>query len=244
MNQPPLEPFNDPELKAALRRAIGQEAAPAGLRDRIRAAADAKVTPEVKDAPPIKLRQPRGPLYRLAVAAILVIGFGGLAYRIWDMNRVPQYDQRAAIPDSLYQGMIKTHALRVASAAGDDSGKTLLAISGLSQKIKRPMFVPDLSQDGWTFQGAAVRDVDSNPSAQLFFTKGNASISVFSMPVAAAPGVKDGSDYQYSFASHPIAGFTRGLGLYCIVGSSADHSLGAEEVKRLLDRHKGEMTGG
>lgn len=248
MPQPPVQPFDDPGLKAALGRALGREAAPADLRSRILAATagEQKSTPPNRRTAdrsdqPIPLR--RHPLYRLAVAAVLIIGFGALAYQIWDMNRAPKYDVAYAIPNSLYKAMVDTHTARLTHPAGD-SVTTLPAAASLSGEVKRPVFAADLTKDGWKFEGGAVRDVGGHPTPQLFFTKGKASLSVFSLPASAAPGARDNTDYATSFNNSPIAGFMKGNGLYCIVGSSPDNSLPLDEVKQLLDRHRGELTRG
>jgi len=245
MPQPPVQPFDDPALKAALGRALGREAAPADLRSRILAATAGgqKSVPALatRSDQPIPLR--RSPLYRLAVAAILIIGFGGLGYRIWDMNRAPKYDFAIAIPDELYKAMVDTHSVRVTHPTGD-TVTTLAAAGSLSAPVNRPVLVADLTKDGWKFEGGAVRDVGGHPTPQLFFTKGQAALSVFSLPAAAAPGGREGSDYATVKENSPIAGFMKGDGLFCIVGSSPDNSLPLEEVKQLLDRHRTELTRG
>src|SRR6266542_6235247 len=107
MNVPSFEPPDDPALKGALRRALGVENAPAGLRERV-VAVPAKPTMT-------GFRRSLG--YRLAVAAVLVVGFGGLTYQIWQMNRRPDY---AGISDSLYQNMIDAHNARSGQAVGGD----------------------------------------------------------------------------------------------------------------------------
>jgi len=82
--------FNDPDLKALVRRAWGTEAAPSALRDRIEAmgigagrARAAEITPAPAlpaSAWPWALRHPR-PLYGLAAAVMMVIGFA-VAYQL------------------------------------------------------------------------------------------------------------------------------------------------------------------
>src|SRR3954471_1806810 len=98
MQEIPLQPFDDPALKAALRRSLEREVAPAALRDRISKLSQAQGQPtlklseksEVPENKPIPMFR-RSPAYRMAVAAVLLIAFGGLAYKVWDMNRSP-YD--------------------------------------------------------------------------------------------------------------------------------------------------------
>jgi hypothetical protein len=245
MEQPPVQPFEDPALKAALRRALDRPTAPAGLRDRIAAMAveSRPATAPQEDAKPIPMRQPRGPLYKFAIAAILVLGFGSLAYQVWQMNKGPDYSYATAVPDSLYASMLQTHTARASGSAGGDSVTSFDAASGLASQINRPVFAADLAKDGWTYRGGAVRNVGSHSAAQLFFTKGKAAVSVFSLPAAAAPDAKDGMTYERNYHDAPIAGFLKGKGLYCIVGSSEDGSLTVDEVKRLLEAHRRDVKG-
>jgi hypothetical protein len=240
MEQIPDQFSDDPALKAALRRALDQEAAPAALRNRI-LALTAEPSAEAA-APPRSLKMPRrSPLFRFAVAAVLVIGFGALGYRIWQMNQGPTYDP--GLTQALYKEMVDVHAARGAQTTPDQV-TTLAAAGALSKSIDRPVLVADLTRDGWTFQGAGVRKVAEHQAAQLYFTKGKEAISVFSLPASAAKGAHDDTDYVKDFNGSPIAGFTHGKGLYCIVGSSPDDSLQVAEVKRLLAEHRGEISKG
>jgi hypothetical protein len=227
MNDPSSDPSDDPALRGALRRALGIESAPAGLRERVLAMT-------AKPAP-TGFRRSLG--YRLAVAAVLVLGFGGLGYQIWQMNRGPDY----VVSDALYQNMIDAHNGRMAQAAGGDKISNVAEAAKLVSDIQRPVFAADLTRDGWTFQGGSVRNVGNDRAAQLFFTKGKAAVSVFSLPASAA-GAQYAMDYEKVYNGSPIAGFTRSGGLYCIVGTSTDGSLQVAEVKRLLAEHRGELV--
>src|SRR5689334_554320 len=119
MQQPPVQPFDDPALKAALRRALDRPTAPDALHDRIRALAGesrVEARPAVDDRP-IPLHPRRGLYLKLAVAAILIIGFGNLAYQVWS-NRKPTCDYATAVPDPLYASMVQTHSARGTGSAG------------------------------------------------------------------------------------------------------------------------------
>ena len=261
MEDPQVQSFDDPALKAALRRALDQERAPADLRDRIRAMAASAAAPAAETVPymraagagdeaaadaPIPMFR-RGPVFKFAAAAVLVLGLGSMGYQIYLANRPPPYTAVAqyAVPPSLYKGMTQTHDERVAgSATPPDTTTDLAAAKGLSGAVKRPVFVAQLTSNGWKFEGGGVRDVGPHSAAQLFFTKGNASISVFSLPASAVPQAKDDVTYDTVFNGHPIAGFVHKGGLYCIVGSSTDDSLKLDEVKALLQSHRGEIAQG
>jgi hypothetical protein len=228
MEEPAAQSFEDPKLKAALRRVLGSEGAPAGLRERIAAMAEG-------DTPPIRVNWRQSWVYKLAVAAVLVVGVGGLAFQVWKMNH--PYNPAVAISDSLYEAMLTAHHSGEAA-----SGVTALAkAEELKTQINRPVLVADLTRDGWRFDGGGVRKVGDFSAAQLKFSKGKASISVFSLPAKAASGAQYGAEYDTVFNGSPIAGFLKGSGLYCIVGSSTDGSLTVDEVKRLLAEHKGDL---
>src|SRR5881628_2649034 len=90
MNTTSPNSFEDPELKAAVRRVWGGEVAPAALRERVQAigigaasapAADVVPQPAARSAAWMwPLRYPR-PLYALAAAVMIVVGFA-IAYQL------------------------------------------------------------------------------------------------------------------------------------------------------------------
>ncbi len=252
MEELPVQPFDDPALKAALRRCLGKESAPAGLRERIAALSSAPTQPTMKlatdskpaaDAKPIPMFR-KSPLYRFAVAAVLLIGFGSLGYQIWKMTHQNPYIPSYIISDAAYQNMVDHHEDHKTGKTTDHI-TTLAAAPGLGKQfgeMKKGIFVPDLTKDGWTFKGASVQKVENGTGVQLFFTKGNEALSVYSLPASTvAPKSIDKQDYEKMFNGMPIAGFTDSGGLYCIVG---DKSVDLTEVKRLLNEHKGEIAKG
>jgi hypothetical protein len=242
MAQPPVQPPDDPALRAALRRALGTEHAPAALRVRIQALASNAGVATATDQPtdqPLRLPAPRrGPLYKLAMAAVLLICFGGAAFQIWRINQPPKYDATYAIPNSVYKAMADAHTARAAQQS-PDTVTTLATATDLAKQLGRPVFVPDLTRDGWTFQGGAVRAAAGKQVPQLFYTKGDQSLSAFSFPADVAQ-TQDGTDYETTFNNHPIAGFTKKGGLFCIVG---DKSLPLPDLRTLLDQHRDEIRG-
>lgn len=245
MQQPSLQPFDDPALKAALRRSLGQEAAPAALRDRIKAMAQQNA-PVANYSPgqqkPIPLFR-KSPLYRLAVAAILIIGFGGLAYQIYQMNKSP-YDQTQVFTAGLYQSMLDAHTARQQSTVADPV-TSMASAATLSKQIGQPVFVADLTKEGWTFKGGSVTKVGSDQAAELYFTKGNSAVSVFSLPASLVPNAKEGQSYETLYKGAAIAGFTKGNGLFCIVETSQGGPLtDSGEVQKLLQDHLNQISKG
>ncbi len=241
MREPPVQPFDDPALKLALGRALGRPAAPAALRQRIASMAGEKtgrsITAEVEHKPIRMFRQ--SPLYKLAMAAVVLICVGVAAVIVYKSNQPPKYDQYA-FPKQLYTDMVVTHNARASSATGD-TVTALASAADLSKQLNRPVFVADLSKDGWAFAGGAVRSVGSRSAAQLFFTKGKSKISVFSLPREAVPDAPEGAHYDITWKDAAIAGFMGKGGLFCIVGTSEDKSLNVDEVKRLLAEHESEI---
>jgi hypothetical protein len=249
--EPPVSSFDDPALKSALQRSLPKERAPEGLRQRIAAmAAGASAeTPTMRIAPqgsvgevPIRnLRHSWQKWGRLAAAAVFAIAAVVAAVMINRQSGAPAPGYEIA--NSVFKGMVNAHEARKAGTATPDTVTTLASAGAtLSKTLGHGVLAADLTQDGWTFQGGAVRNVASFQAAQLFFTKGNASISVLSLPASAASSAKDGSSYEISFQGSPIAGYVKQGGLYCIVGQSADNSLTIQDVKSLLEKHRGEIV--
>jgi hypothetical protein len=110
----------------------------------------------------------------------------------------------------------------------------------LGARVKRPVFVPDLTSDGWTFKGGAVRKLAGRETPQLFFTKGNQNISVFSFPADVAPKAIEDTSYDATFENLPIAGFVKKGGLFCIVG---DNSIPLPDIRTLLESHRPDLKG-
>src|SRR4051812_49114682 len=149
MQEPPVQPFDDPALKVALRRSLGRESAPADLRQRIRGLAKQDGASGGVKAKDKTLPLRRSPLYKFAVAEVLILGFGGLGYQIWQMNQKPSYDVATVISDDLYKAMKTTHMARVGGQAGPDAGNNLGAAAGVGGQVKRPVFAGGLAEDGW-----------------------------------------------------------------------------------------------
>ena len=247
--EPPVSSFDDPALKSALQRSLPKERAPEGLRQRIAAAAatTSAAAPTMRIAPqaasgevPVKnLRHTWQKWGRLAAAAVFAIAAVVAAVMINRQNApAPGYE----IANSVFKGMVNAHEGRKAGTATPDTVTTFASAGPtLSKTLGRGVLAANLTQDGWTFQGGAVRNVASFQAAQLYFTKGNASVSVLSLPASAATSAKDGSSYEINFQGTPIAGYVKQGGLYCIVGQSSDNSLTIQDVKALLDKHRGEI---
>lgn len=174
------------------------------------------------------------------MAALIMIGFGGLTYRIWEMNQPPKYDGTTVISPYFYNDMLTAHARRVAGESGPDTVTSLAAAgSDLGKQLGRGVFVPDLSPEGWAFQGGAIRKIGSFDAAQLYYTKGEQSLSAVSLPTSAMRDSAEGARYDTVLSGSPIAGFVRGNGLFCIIGSKG---VNVEDVKQMLVKHEGQIA--
>ena len=245
--------FDDPRLKAAVKRAWGDEKAPADLRARILAALDEEPDGSEEapaSAPAIAGRIGRSggswrlfvPLGPWAAAAVLLVSVGLVGFHFLRSS-----DGRdAPLPLAAAEPMLATHVgccalpdhhFVPAPASGDfaDAGKWLASRAS----------VPVLSVavgDGWTFCGAGPCPVGGQQSGHLLFKRGKQELSIFSL--AAAPfhmGGKD-EDYTASVRGHDLAGFTKDGGLYCVVGYDPDHAWGARDVQKLRDRLKSDFN--
>ena len=236
--EPPVQSFDDPALKAALARSFTKERAPEALRNRIAALTASGGKPAAwEDAPPIKLPVYRQRWVRLAAAALFAVAAVITAVLV---NResssvTPGYE----IANSVYKGMVSTHEARKNNTATPPDSVTTLAAAGqqLSKQLGRAVWAPDLTKDGWTFHGGAIRTIGASQVAQLYFTKGQESLSVLSLPSSLAKGAKDGSTYETTFSGTPIAGFLKKDGLFCIVRQGGPEST-TQDIKALLDKHR------
>jgi len=144
------------------------------------------------------------------------------------------------IPTELAQALVARHDSCssepdhhfLAGVAKDD----LTAIrKTLARSLDQRVLVTNLPE-GWVFRGAQLCPVGQDRAAHVIFTRGNQTISLFSLPNADYPSSTNDVPYESMAAGHPIAGFTHGNGMYCLVGSSPDGKLTLDELKRLRDQ--------
>jgi len=235
MDRDPTHHFRDTELKAAITRNLGRETAPATLRQRIRQSLQDAAEPSPTSAPP----RPERPWLRpVAAAAILLIGLGALGYQLWEMYRpMPQFQAvTLQLEPELAAAMIQTH--RACAAAAEHHNLTNVSSEDftamtvhLTEALKRPAVAKPL--EGWTFRGADICKVGEVQAAHLVFTRGDAVVSLLSLP-APGYGETDGASYEMKTNGHVIAGYARADALICLVGSPSA-ALGMKELKRLRD---------
>ena len=222
MSDPSPSSFDDPVLKAALKRAVGPEAAPATLRTRVEQALHAEAMAPLKRA---AAQRPAGwrnnPFVGLAAAAMLIIGVG-LIYtnvlRKGDDGRLTELPKQMALDmAAAHDRALANAALHELKAPKDD----LSAVRGeLKEKLEHPVLVASLGSD-WDFQGARVATVGTTPASELVFKskKTGDTVSVFSIPGRAYYATEEGLEYEQVADGHPIAGFVRKGIVHCLVGS-------------------------
>jgi hypothetical protein len=237
MTQEPLE-FDDPALRQALKRAFGGEMAPLPLASRVHSALASEAEPAPK-----RTARPRPRIWSLAAAACLCLfSVSLMAMQVW--KTFAPREQLAVksldIPTELAQDLVARHDIAASQpdhhylpgVAQDD----LNAIrKTLAKSLDQRVLVTTLP-DGWVFRGAALCPVGQDRAAQLLFTRGNQTVSLFSLPNADYPTSSNDTPYESMSAGHPIAGFTHGNGLYCLVGSSPDGKLSLDDLKSLRDK--------
>ncbi|MGH7179854.1 MAG: hypothetical protein ACREJC_20935 [Tepidisphaeraceae bacterium] len=241
-----MSEFEDPALKAALRRVYAPQRAPTALRRHVRRA--------LEEIAPLSrfnaMRLVRSPVLGLAVAAMLLIVVGAFAYEYF---RPVSQARRVAnvvhvnLPAKIAEALVARHDLcaRTAdhNALGGIAQSDFAAISdALTDKLGFTPLVT-VPNGGWTFRGASACEIRGAQAAHLLFTRGKQSLSIFSVPVRAiAYSPPEHAVYELTVANHPIAGFVRGGVLNIFVGSFDGDSLPLKDLTVLSARLRDRTT--
>ena len=243
MHEP--EFFDDPSLKQAVRQAWGSERAPEALRRRLsELLADERGGMRIAARP--AARYPRwwqgrfNPLYGLAAAAIVLLGFG-ISYHYFSppsSNPVgPQFvASGSSLPVTLADNLVSRHD--TCCRADDHHGIPSDDFRQIARELERQLNIRVLASPldpSWTFHGASVCPVGAVNSGHLVFARDKQFVSLFSLPASVLNNahLKPVSEMDQN---HPIAAFETGNGVYCVVGSSADGSLTLQQVQFLRDK--------
>jgi hypothetical protein len=230
--------FDDPALKEALKRAFGHETAPAILRQRVTAAWAAE-----QRASALRARSAwHNPLSKLAVAAVLLIGFGVAYFILFRSTSVPIPSYFASSMLSAHDqcaGLGDHHLLQ--GVAGDD-------LAAVRQKLRQELGHPVLASSpgpDWTFAGAGICKVGDTPAAHLLYKRGDDTISIISINARAfSYSTQDGMTYEDTVNDHPISGFVKGGAVHCLIGSSKAGKLTLRELNGLRKKLKGSVSMG
>jgi hypothetical protein len=251
--------FDDPGLKAAVRRTAGREAAPPALRSRVESLLAAEATAgtlnsatgnDVDTAAPTRRRIASGrDVWRTAaIAAAVLLVLGWLGYRVREEFFPPRQiagnaaNRLTAIPASLVLDLVRAHddCAKLADhhkIPGDDPEKLrekLTAAAGINASTI------SLGAD-WKFRGAGVCQVGAKQAAHLQFVRADEFVSIFSMTATDDCGY--GTDaYNDIVEKHPVAGFRHGDALYCVVASAGERSLTKDAIEPVLQKVQGSLA--
>jgi hypothetical protein len=248
--------FDDPGLKAAVRRAWGEDAAPQRLRGRIsHLIATAASMDHSADLP---APQPGWQIwasraYAIAAAAVLIFAIGLLALyyqgainigpgnpiaRAQAVSLVPT---RTEVPVQVMRSLLATHVAcaRLPDHHLIDRAVGAKSYSELSLKLTADLGFPVVARriggEDWKFLGAGECDVAGTRAAHLLFGKGNDIVSVFSLPSDCMSGCAVGAQFDGMYQGHPVAGFARSGASYALMGSSPSGALSAQSLASMRD---------
>jgi hypothetical protein len=249
MSDSEFKSFNDPALRAAVRRVWSDERAPQELRQRMMALCPTQSGPgkargnRGRSYEPVSMRI-RSTLYGLAAAAIFLLAVG-IAVADWNLGgRGPLRAPRVvALPTALSNDLYARHDADAKAAEHQLIGvsQTDFKAMGkqLQQRLNFPVLAANLPGKGWKFHGASVCKVGKTVTAHLLFDLyGKEYVSIFSMPVTEVADSGRACDYSEISTRHVMAGFTTEVGFYCVVVTSVDNSITLEEVRTLRDELK------
>jgi hypothetical protein len=233
------EVFEDPRLKAAVRRVWDVDSASASLRARVeRTFRDEAPTPVVRQ-PRQPLRMPRlipGRWPGFAIAATVLLTFGTGA---WMLTNGDQTDKPATFPYTLVAGIVQAHDhLRQAPNEHFLPGDVAGDFTAIGSKLSDELHIPVLSapMNNWRFIGASRVMVLEHPAANLLYRDGNRTLSILSMPTSVANANAYDEHYVVTMGTHQIAGFTKYGALYCIVIDSPNDGSTTDQARLLRNQ--------
>jgi hypothetical protein len=250
--------FDDPKLKTFVRKAWGDERAPADLAERVRrmmaeesraqsvfpraASAPATETAGGSDgvnARPMRITpeiarryRPRSPVFGLAIAASLLLTFGSVVLVLY------QNASQKILPAGVAVAMVATHD--ECCRLPDHHllpGVSPNDLGAIARHIETDLKFPVLAMDpgnGWQFAGAGECPVGPYKSAHLLFRRGGDTMSMFSLP-AADFHVETASALTANSDGHLLAGFSEAGGLYCLVQAGPADTISPGQIEQLRD---------
>jgi len=244
--EPPIQPFDEPGLKAALRRTHAAETAPAGLRDRITAALAAAAAAESAAGLGAAHSDVAGRIgrsggrMRIAASFIALLGVGLLGYTLYNEygGHLSRKTSVVGLPVGLTHQMVERHdaAFADASLVNQNPKDDLAAIGNrLTAQLGKPVASMNLG-DGWTVKGATIASVGKYQAAQILFQRGASTISMLSIPITEGYSPPDGQRYDEKDGDHLIAGVVQGQTVYCLIGLPKDGKPSAKELKQLREK--------
>jgi hypothetical protein len=233
----PASQFDDPALRAALKGALGRQAAPASLRSKVSMLLAGEAASARPSSQPSRFRLPRVEFKTAIAAAIALIAVGVAAVQI-RTNLFPPSNSQVArtvqIPRVVTASMFATHDACAKLAdhhliPGED-------LEQLKQKMSSDLgFAVAIAQpgDGWRFRGAGECLICGKRSAHLLFSRNDQFLSLFSIPNSDGMTIQVGSCNSQGDAQHSVSGFSSGQALYAVVASGASGLPSSAELQKL-----------
>ena len=230
-----LPEFDDPQLKALVRRASPGGGATSELRDRIAGL----IARESQPAPAVRAES----RWRLnfqwiasAAAILLVMSLAGgyVWHRHHEAEEREEYLQ-ANLP--LFRDMIRVYggtpeASGFAAVTSPLDDRDALR-KRLTEKVGRAVPVPDWRQKGWQLIGAGIGPVGRHAAAALRYQNAGRTILLVSLPASAYSGQEGEAPepYEYTVDGHEVWGFVKDGGLHCAVGGPGVTSRDVADLK-------------
>ncbi len=226
--------FDDPELKAAVRKLRGGHTIRPDLRELVvRRLAELRV--EGGDIQTPRSRLPKQPdsattwpswlgqrWPAIAVIVLLMIG-GALGYR--HHRRTQEAKAEQARVNTLLAEIVAVHDLGNGNTPGFEplaaplSDARSLAAEATG-KLGRPVPVLDFTPRGWTLDAAGLCTVGTARAVRFHFTNRTRSLSVISIPASAYTRTGSGQ-FQVVVSGHPVVGYISSGSLISVVGDTA-----------------------
>lgn len=236
--------FDEPRLKEALKRVYPPEVAPPALRAGIQVMLTRAAASGVSDQPIPLTRSTDRPHHWwqsrrvTAAAAIVGLGLGVGLFVLTERDRMPS-GNAVAMNESpvIVQNALVSHdqIFNSMASGGDNWRRSLAPVPQVREELRShaPMSIPtvDLSSRGWQLAGAKACEVGSACAAQMFYTRGDQTLSVFVLP----PG-QSAVEIQRSCGqskTHITAARNASGATFLLVGRCTDGSLTNQEIEEL-----------
>ena len=237
--------FDDPRLRAAVRRAWAGETAPPELRRHVEEliAKETAAGQVGEPTPDVVIRRPALSFWRrsvalgsVAAAAVVIVGLGLVAFNASRQGTAQSVTTStgnsiapsapAALPTELGQQLVRGHDLCV-RVHGDDHHLLKDAARHdypamareLEGKVKYPVLATPVGGD-WAFHGASLCPVGKMHVAHLMYRQGDAFLSLYSLPASSIPTVSDKQSCDAAVNGRPVAGFVVGKTFYAVLAST------------------------
>jgi hypothetical protein len=241
MNQHTDDEFRDPALKQAIIRCWASECAPDALRARITSLCrEAQAVHASPRSIPPRNNRISWMIWPVSLAAALLICFA-----VFARLRAPGEHAAIALPVLLENQLIKTHdgcckeldhQHLPGVSKNDDAG----IARAFAVDLKHPVVMFRPADARWIFRGASICPVGTTPSGHLVFVKGDAALSIFSLPISvllpSMPNAHDGDHFSGTLNQHEVVGFVKDGALFCLVSSGPAGTLPLDEMKKMESR--------